>query len=273
MIPVVFVHRGSQEYLSTALCQARQWNPKVILLGDTSNKQLGSEHYRYDSLFGRASHFDSLYRHMSTNSRGFELFCIQRWFVLAGLMRLHDYDEIFYCDSDVMLYCDVSGPGRILGSHLAAYAMAREQSNYRWSAAGHVSYWTEPGLDRFCDFIYHTYDHRLNKLKEKWNWHQRTKTPGGICDMTLLWLFSRENEIPILTRVHDDATFDENINISENHLPNEYHMYGEHKEITWHDRQPYGYNLMLQKPVRFNALHFQGTAKKLMRSHAHTAIP
>lgn len=273
MIPVVFIHRGNQEYLDIALRQAKQWNPEVILLGDASNSQLGFEHCRYDSLFGRASRFTSLYQHMSTNPRNFELFCIQRWFVLAGLMRLHDYDEIFYCDSDVMLYCDVSGPGQVLSNRLATYAMAQRQSNYRWSAAGHVSYWTKLGLAQFCDFIDHVYGHQLGKLEEKWNWHRRTKTPGGICDMTLLWLFSRENEIPILTRVHDNATFDENINISENHLPNEYRMYEGHKEITWHDRQPYGYNLMLRRPIRFNALHFQGTAKKLMKSHEHTATP
>jgi hypothetical protein len=151
--------------------------------------------------------------------------------------------------------------------------MAQRQSNYRWSAAGHVSYWTELGLARFCDLIDHIYTHRLDKLEEKWNWHQRTKTPGGICDMTLLWLFSRENEIPILTRVRDDTTFDENINISENHLPNEYRMHEGYKEITWRGHQPYGYNLVLRKPIRFNALHFQGTAKELMKSHAHTAIP
>lgn len=275
MIPVVFTHRAGvknvpQGYLPYAIQQARQYNDRVILIGDQSNDGLDVEHYHYNRYAQGAYAFSPRYVHMCTNEHSFELWNLQEYFVLRDFMEAQKLDEMFLCDSDVMLYCNVEE----LGAELAAYSIACNwaytQWEYRWSVSAHVSYWTLESLTEFCEYIQRVYTtpKLLAKLQEKWGWHQREGKTGGICDMTLLWLFCVGKKVINLARVRDNAVFDDNINAPENWLPNEYQMKAGIKEVIWRQNQPYGFNLELGKWIRFNALHFQGDAKKLLSSYA-----
>jgi len=267
MIPVVFIHKGDSEYLPLALRQAKAWNPEITLLGDRSNWSVWPRWHNITDYPGSGAL--RAYLHMSSNPAEFEKFCFTRWFILRDFATYQNLDEVFYCDSDVVLYCDVN-EARPPGTWDLALAMAHHQPEYRWSAAGHVSYWPVSTLSMFCEFVERTYGTKkgLETLNRKWAWHQKTGKPGGICDMTLLWLFAREHEIKILTQVRDGRVFDENINIPENRFPSEYRMRAGIKEITWREGQPHGFNLLLNEEIRFNALHFQGSAKRLINSYA-----
>lgn len=279
MLPITFTHRfgiktPKWEYLPAAIEQAQRYNPRVVLIGDDSNVSLDVEYYHYAEYFQEAKVFEPHYSHMCTNHHRFELYNLQEYFVLERFMQDCNLGKMFLCDSDVMLYCDISELEDWLSSYDLACSIPKAQWKYRWSASAHVSYWSLEVLTEFCEFILETYStpHLLRKLGKKWAWHQRTGTPGGISDMTLLWQFCKMKKAISLTRVRDGATFEHNINVSENWLPDEYRMKSGIKEVTWRENQPYGFNLKLGKWIRFNALHFQGGAKGLLNSYAKAKL-
>lgn len=256
MLPVIFIHRGpNTQYLKLALKKS----PDAILIGDEDNCSVTSAYHPYQNYFQGASDFKKLYQHRSTNPEWFEMFCFQRWFVLYEFMEQHSLTKVFVADSDVLLYCDVSDY-----DYDVAYSIPKDQQNYRWSASAHVSYWTINGLRKFCEYILWLFedDYLLN---EKWQYHKETGAPGGIADMTALYLFSTEHPVKTLTGVYEGMTFDHQMNRPDNLYRDEYEMGGDIKRIDWRlGKTPYGYNKKLDCWVKFNALHFQGNAKQHM---------
>jgi len=86
--------------------------------------------------------------------------------------------------------------------------------------------------------------------------------------MTLLYLWAQEMSFEMVNnaQVIDGATFDHNINVAENYLPDEYLMADGHKKIEWYDDLPHGrlnYHTW-RYATKFNALHFQGQYMKQM---------
>jgi hypothetical protein len=290
MIPVVFIHRGGQEYLRTAIKQASRRN-EVALLGDQSNRHLNGLCYWFDwSEFTKRDRsfrdFLGSYVQMSSGHGEFELAWFERWFAIRNWMKATGQERIFHCDSDVMLYCDVNEAVKTwdMPYPYAAFQIPKSQPDYRWSASAHCSYWTKKALDEFCRFSLSAYMERtrginLNTLATKWRWHQQMRQPGGICDMTLLYLWYSWRktdaiaflEEPIINngKVFDGATFDHNINVAENYLPDEYAMSdGGIKAVALNNNGDYmGWNELKGEPVKFHALHFQGGAKGLMEEY------
>jgi len=86
--------------------------------------------------------------------------------------------------------------------------------------------------------------------------------------MTVLWHFCNENSPEIITKILlNDTTFDHSINNSCNHENDEYLMENGLKKIEFIDGEPYGFNVLQQKKVRFHNLQFQGNTKHLMDNY------
>jgi hypothetical protein len=84
--------------------------------------------------------------------------------------------------------------------------------------------------------------------------------------MTLLYLWSKNNsKVANFSKVTDDITVENCINVSENYLEAEYQMKLGVKKIIFKKGLPYGFNNNLNKEIRFLCIHCQGTAKILMR--------
>lgn len=114
-VPVVFIHRGDDDYLAFSLQQAKRSNPQsdVVLIGDASNGKYASEsvhHCMIDRYFESAGRFAEVYKHQSGNAYDYELFCFQRWFVLKDFMKANGLERCCYLDSDIMLYANVNDP-------------------------------------------------------------------------------------------------------------------------------------------------------------------
>ena len=156
----IFIHKGNQDYFKTALKQAKKTNPesKIIVIGDSYDKKIkGVDFYDINS-FNLS--FSKIYKHYSKNQYNFELFCFQRWFILKEFMINSKLDFVFACDSDLMIFEDLSKYINIYKKYLAGICMCEYQENYRWSASGHISFWTLEGIIKFCDFLieYYTTD-------------------------------------------------------------------------------------------------------------------
>lgn len=285
MIPVIFIHRGN-DTVHNAVVQAQQYNERVILLGDETNASSLCEFHPYRQYLSiDAARMSQVYWHMhSKPGVEWRLANYLRWFIIAQFMQENQLDRAFVADSDLLIYTDVTEIADDWGAYDVLLGVPLRQGTYRWAAPGHASYWTLDALRQFCDFALQQYstDVGLARLQRKWDWHLRTDTSGGICDMTLLYLFQRE--FPELvgsllaTTGHDGLlhihAFDLNVNYTENYASDEYRLceapyapYGTLKEITWLNEQPYGYNLSLGQPVRFDGLHFQAGAKCLIENH------
>ena len=248
--PVFFIHRGNPDYLKHSLWQAKQYNERVILLGDRTNahyKSEGVEHYSIDDYFEEAKTFGKIYQHKSSNPYKYELFCFQRWFVLKAFIAQHKIPLSFYADSDIMLYCDVN----LEANHYQNQDISL--ISFDSCSSGHSSFFTQTGINTVCQSFTDFYK-KFNVYKHQYN---------HISDMDLLKRATDEfGSIGKLNVIKKEGVFDGNMRISHG-----FQMKDKIKNILWIDQQPYGYNKELNQWVRFNSLHFQGNNKPKMASY------
>jgi len=190
--PLVFIHQGFSDYLPFTLRQAHAADPdgEIYLLGDSANNRFGFVHHvDTATLTERSPAFAEVYRHHSTNRYAFELVCFQRWFRLRAFMAEAYLNDALVLDSDVMLYADARTLfDRHIGGRSLGLCIPGAQAPFRWSAFPHVSYWTRPVVNRFCDFLMDVYtrEEAFAPFQDKWEYHIQNGVAGGLCDMTAL---------------------------------------------------------------------------------------
>ena len=283
-VPVVMMHGGSgnnpyyrdQRYLAFVLKQAQQYNERVILLGDSTHDYLPVERYNYADFYDEArKFFEKEYVQYSYYKKNHDRFTMAVFFMLKGFMQATGLKVIANTDSDMMTYCNMTEEERKLPkNYLLACCIPEYQPPFRWNASTETSFFTLEGICEVCEFIHRVYTTPawLAKIKTKWDWHVANSPRGGVCDLTLLWLFVQDrnrerivNLTPVIQSA-ENGTFSHKISGDENSIQGEYRMDGGLKEIEWRGNQPYGYNLRLESWVRFKNIHLQGAQKRLASS-------
>tara|TARA_A100001515_G_scaffold134952_1_gene125514 strand:+ start:205 stop:1017 length:813 start_codon:yes stop_codon:yes gene_type:complete len=261
-IPIIFFHVGDSSYLEHTLKQAVTSNPDsdIYLLGDESNEKYATDvkYYAYDNFFEDVWDFKKIYTHLSTNDAGYEVICIVRWFIMNRFCKKHNIDKFFYCDSDVMLYCDITEE-------------QKKFANYRCTMTHNISAGITfindlTVLDEFhtlCNNIYSKEDmFNFNKCKLHYKNLQNSGRQGGVCDMTI-WSIYRNIGNPgdygETSAIIDDSTFDHNINGDDG-----YETENGIKKFFWRDNKPYCKKLWLDREIKFNCIHFQGQPAKAL---------
>lgn len=284
IVPVIMTHgsggdnpdRIDQGYLALTLKQAQQYNQRVILLGDPTNSHLDVEHYNYADFYGEAKKFfEEEYVQYSYYKEGYDRFTMALYFMLKAFMQTTGLKVISNTDSDMMIYCDMTTEEQKLPeNYLLACCIPEYQPTFRWNASTEISFITLEGICEVCEFLHRVYTTPawLAKIKSKWDWHVENKLHGGVCDMTLMWLFVQDRERERIVNLTppiaspEGGTFSHKISGDENSIQGEYRMSGRLKEIEWHGGKPYGYNLRLNTWVRFKTIHLQGGNKILAPS-------
>ncbi|MEQ9671210.1 hypothetical protein [Coleofasciculus sp. G2-EDA-02] len=275
-IPIVIFHVGYRDYLELALKAAKKYNNDVVLIGDEANEKIWCDHFNVKdfNIFYEKS-FPNIYNHLSDNSVEFEMLCFQRFFVIQEWMKKNEIHKIFMLDSDVLLFSELSKSiySRFLQQQdcIAALSIPKVQEPYKWAVFCHTSYWTYDGIKSFTDFCISTYKSNLELLQKKYEWHLSNQIVGGICDMTLLYLWSKEQKkIFNLAKVYENTTIDTLITSSANWDVDEYDLnFLGIKHIKFQNGIPYSFNNKLGKDVAFLSIHCQGSAKKYMRFFAN----
>lgn len=257
MTNLVFIHRGNDDYLKYTLKQAAYFNKNsnITCLSDTLYENVYPKEVKFQSLnqyFGAALEFEKIYEHLSRNSYQFELFCFQRWFILKEYMEKNNINEVFYIDSDVMLFGSLDS----IDLHDADYGTCIRSP--------HFSFWTLDTLKEFCDFIKDLYNN-TSKLKEDFYKNMGIVSISDVYAITEFSLVSRKKLLDFSK--FEDNIIEHNINGSKQFekvysvsSSSEYK-----KKIYLINKKLYLKNLNKDKFCEIYALHFQGQSKTFIK--------
>ena len=203
--------------------------------------------------------FNSVYKHMSYNAEYFERFCFYRYFSALKYATENKIDKFLMCDTDAIFlkFLDFE---KILDNELCIACKPEDQSGFDDIVCIHNSIWTKNGIEDFCNFLIETYKNNIEILMPKWQWHVSTQTGGGICDMTLMYHWYKNNKN--LYNL-EGGVFDRGIGMSKNNIEDEFKMKNEIKQLKKIDNKVFGINYN-NREVEFYGLHFQGHTKKYM---------
>lgn len=265
-IPVVFYHDNNQEYLKWAIKSAKDFNERVILLGTQKNKDFSEEWYDTD-LFDMSDYynFEKKYVHMSSNSKKFEITAFKKYFMLQQYLKLSGEKNCVLLDSDILTYQDFSSL-KEFQDVIASVSEPPSQSDLSWTASGHTFYCTKEALDDFIDFFINTYTNNIVLLQQKYDWHRYNGLKGGICDMTLLYLW-KQNRQDILNLLElEKYIIDHSLQTTSHSIKKQFKRDAilRLKKVKYIDGIPYFYDLAKKDWVKAGTLHFQGSAKALM---------
>lgn len=200
----------------------------------------------------------------STNPENVELICFARLFYIRRWMEVTGVRECVHLDSDCLLYRPIS---ELFPDKKVAYSYRSGSDNM--AASIHVSFLTYDFLlayEVLCRDIYVTKT-KFRLIEDKIRHHQETGRLGGICDMTIYYLLTKEVPVRALMDLQPDgSTFDDNINDTNGFLGPETWEQEEGIKVIRRQNGIVEAKCKDGRYVRLNNLHFQGPAKKYISS-------
>lgn len=251
---ILFIHRSESWYLYYAVKQARKWNPHahIAVISDHPQPSLRglAEVYAIQQFWPPAADFEKIYHHMSCNSVQFELFCFQRWFVMAEFIRQHRPERVVHLDSDILIYDELSTDfGRMEQHDLALVGFQGPFSLFI----------PRPALvAEFCRHITHLFTHEVADLEKMYRQWAASNPYTAISDMHALHTFVAKYQLRSLDLAipHDSAVYDNIVHESDG-----YQLAIGCKALEWKNGQPFGRRLSDSASIRFKSLHCQGPSK------------
>lgn len=270
-LPVVVVHLGAQAHVLACLRETARRNEPLYLIGDVANRHFAREcpGLRWIDVreLGSSSVAESFRTHFvnySTNPHSFELNCFVRMFRLRALLDLLGAEACFYLDSDCALLTDVR---QVAFERPDALVVHADFGNpLRMTASVHNARLSRDFLDRFARICHEVYVERsrFDEVTAKLRRHVERRLPGGLCDMTIYHLVTRELAVQDLGHPRDGEVFDHRFGSAEgDELEEQYVLAGEHKLL--HREGDAFYVQDVRGPrVRLLSVHFQGIAKRFV---------
>jgi hypothetical protein len=269
---ICLIHRGKFDYLLTSLQQAHFSNPnsRIILLGDETNKNTFDfvEHYNISDYFSTAKEFAKIYKNLSFNKEAFELFCIQRWFVLNEFLNKNNIDKCIHIDSDVLLYSDFSKDEEYI-KKINSYDMTISGWSPHCMFINNIAM-----ISKFCDYITDKYndENLMQEISEAFSNRHFYKTwdfsTSPVSDMFWLNFFPENSCAKVFDT--DEVVCDSmvNNNIDVYSMFARYNTFGHLLNVLFNKKTPYIFDLEDNKLVRLHNLHCQGSSKRLMSKYA-----
>ena len=120
------------------------------------------------------------YKHLSTNQADFELFCMERFFVLKEFMAANAIDKAFLVETDVLVFEDLNS---FIGCE---GGISPEKSYLSESKCISLGYVTLAYLEYYCNYIVSCYCdiEKFTKIESFYHKYREKGGMGGICDMT-----------------------------------------------------------------------------------------
>ncbi len=213
--------------------------------------------------------FSRQYHHLSTNSPAFELICFRRYFLLGNWLEKNNVERFVLIDSDTLLFPGIDiHLNKICSGKNFAGSRVQGESEVAKMLSPHISYWTRTALQDFLGYLRNAYtdDKILKELKNIEQHFKSQNIPGGVTDMSLLYLWSTNiGETTSTNAVYNGAAIDHNITVSDNECKNQYQTQFGFKKLTFEGGKVYA---TTTDGIYINmlALHFQGKAKLGMQA-------
>ena len=246
-IPIIFIHKGDSFYLKYALENAKKFNPtsKIILIGDKVTIYPDFvEYYDMKNFVKYSKEFEKIYVHLNVSNPEIEMFCIKRWLVLLDFMEKIKLKRIFTCDSDVLLFQNVSEDAKNFDTNDVVIV---DGTNECLTLLNNIKV-----LDCYKKIVFGFYEKKANTLTRK----------NRITDMTFWKQLndSKKFKIGEATKIIDNAFYDSGF-LSQNYYngKNDYNI----KKFVFINGLPFGE--INKKFVELKAIHFQGPAKFYMK--------
>lgn len=247
-------------YLRIALNQAHLRLPdsRIILLTDLKSCNLaGVEVVDAADYMQQANKVARLYQHASVNEAAFELACFQRWFVINEYAQKTNLTSFLHIDGDVVLTASST-------EIEAAYSAF----DYTVSAASswHCVYFSNlKAIEAFCSMSLSIFEKRGEVWEYVSNLIGLEDVEGrndNLTDMTVISLLPKFHPLNFVETSTPDAPlmFDHNINSAREG----YEMSESVKSLHWVNGVPFARFLESQKFVKVGAIHFQGSAKRIL---------
>lgn len=273
-IPVVIFHAGCPAHLPYSVHSAERYNKRVILLGDEANRNVAKEWFDLSKLkLDRYNEFLKIFENYSTYTDFFAQICFKRYFLYYELMKELDFDRIMVAESDLYNCADYSSIPALDEAYAMVSTTAGQEKDYGWSSCCHCSYWTREALEDFLGFCEETFRNNKELLLEKWNYQKEHNLEGGVCDMTLVYLWSKDKDgVLNSAKVFDGGTIDQNLCDRANYTEDEYRynsFAGIKKYVFKKDENGNKLPYLVRQdgtPVRVFSIHCSGRAKSAIKA-------
>lgn len=261
---IIFWHRGNSWYLKVALEQAAKCNDNVVLLGDEKNANTWDNYYNMDELPDeRYQKFRKVYKNLSLNDEVFELRCFERYFYVLEYCKQMKLDRIILCDSDLLIYQNLT---QYFDGKMRAFSHTLSEPE-GMAISPHCSLWSLGDLEQFVNFLIDYYYSDIKYLEDVFTKYKASHNKGGICDMTLLWLWLNKYHLPYFnTAIMQGGIVDHAISVPDNGKRNEYvvsKLTG-CKVVKFKNGMPYFRTRKNGEDVLVVALHCSGGYKNYM---------
>lgn len=285
-IPILIYHESgmkringgglNQSYVKYCIKQAEKYNDEVVFLGHPSMKNFANKFVDVTSFsLPRYDEFQKVFVNMSDYKESWTKSCFKAYYAYEKYMIDNDIEECIILDSDVLLYHTFTTEDEY-SKYDAALLVNPDQNMHdlpfenelSWVAAGIVGYFKRDALIRFNDFCIDMFKNHKDILDEKWKMHQKYHISGGVCDMSLmyLWYISEDESNNIYNLSNSDAPlyFDDDAHELNGFMPGKYGL----KKIFYKNHNPYIVtDDGIEKETKM--LHFVGTYKAYMYDYYH----
>lgn len=271
--------RKNQEYLRFCVDQACKYNDKVVLIGDEANSTWCKEwHHVNEFKNEKLLKFCSVFKNWSSYPYTWSLSIYKRFFLFEEYLKRNGYTECVVLDSDILVYLDFASYEPFLNCD-AAMEIPKAQdmealkipNEFRWAANVGLSYFKLEALSDFLDYCIDIFEnHMEDVLRPKWDAHQKYGIPGGICEMTLFYLWQKQRPkgtiLNLLVPDKDGFVFSGPISGEENYLRGEcvVSKLTTIKKIVYRDGYPHYVNKSDKSLLPTYSLHFIGGDKIYM---------
>lgn len=221
-----------QQYLKYCIAQAEKYQNEVYLFGDNVNKDWCEKWVHVNSIFSEKwKCFLNVFENYSTYPDAWAKGIFHRFFLFEEYARENNINQFFVLDSDMLVYAKLADI-QAWDAYDFAAAMPYHQklgndieNNLRWTINAGLSYWTLEALADFTSFCIEAFTSKKDMLLKKWDFHQKYHYPGGICEMSLIYLWVQEHKIRfcnIVEKLINGKAFNSDVNGKENYYRNDY---------------------------------------------------
>lgn len=212
--------------------------------------------------------FKRVYQHLSVNNFEFEMNCFARYFAIQSV--LEDNESFILSDSDIYItdrLINIKNDESLINVFVGSEGFVQNGSELQISP--HFSIWNRDLLNNFIDYIIKIYTQNADdkSLEKLYEYQIKRLGRTSISDMTLLYMWVNNNNIPYINSNNYNITLGIDHNISS--LRDEvttYQIAYNRKKVHIDSYSGISFILNSGQHINMSVIHFQGGYKRILHA-------